>query len=125
VGTLRAVWRSAPVDHNLLRRNRLIFEHSIYPFRGMKYAYSAHETTTINPIPTNVMLMNAEYQSHKQVRKMLKPRVWVDLEAAAPLVWPRPLALLPVPEWLEWSLATMDPAALAHGVRELTSPLSE
>ena len=69
--------------------------------------------------------MNAEYQSHERVRGMLKPRVDVGLEPSHALAWAHPLTLLAVPESFEWSLAIMDPATLTHGVRELTSPLSE
>ena len=56
---------------------------------------------------------------------MLKPRVDVGLEPSHALAWAHPLTLLAVPESFKWSLAIMDPATLTHGVRELTSPLSE
>ena len=56
---------------------------------------------------------------------MLKPRVDVWLGRAEPLAWVRPLWHAPVPDFPDWSLAAMDPSALAHGVRELASPLSE
>jgi len=69
--------------------------------------------------------MNAEYRSHKQVWQMLKPRVDVRLEATDTLARAQPLTLAAFPESLDWSFAIMDPMALAHGVRELASPLSE
>jgi hypothetical protein len=71
------------------------------------------------------MVMNAEFKSHKQVWQLLKPRVDVRLEARDQIAWANPLSLAVVPESLAWSLALMDPAAVAHGVRELASPLSE
>jgi hypothetical protein len=69
--------------------------------------------------------MNAEYQSHKRVWEMLKPRVDAWLELREPLQWVRPLTGVPVLEFLDWYPASIDLALLAHGHRELTSPLSE
>jgi hypothetical protein len=69
--------------------------------------------------------MNAEYQSHKRVWEMLKPRVFAQLEASESLAWARPQAGVAVSKFLDWYPASMDLAVLAHGQRELTSPLSE
>ena len=69
--------------------------------------------------------MNAEYESHKRVWEMLTPRVFAQLEASEPSAWARPLSGVPVLELLNWYPASMDLALLAHGQRELTSPLSE
>ena len=69
--------------------------------------------------------MNAEYQSHKRVREMLKPRVFAQLAASEPLAWVRPQWGAAVPKFLDWYPVSMDLAVLAHGQRELTSPLSE
>jgi hypothetical protein len=69
--------------------------------------------------------MNAEYQSHKQVREMLKPKVYARIEPREPLAWARPPVVAPVAQFLVSSLASMDPAVLAHGIAELAFPLSE
>jgi hypothetical protein len=69
--------------------------------------------------------MNAEYESHKRVWEMLKPRVSAQVEPGGPLAWAYPPTVTPVPELLRWSLANMDLAVLAHGIRELSSPLSD
>ena len=69
--------------------------------------------------------MNAEYKRHRQIWQALKPRVDVRLERKDPWVWVRPLAPAGAPESLNWAPAIMDPAAVAHGIRELASPLSE
>jgi hypothetical protein len=69
--------------------------------------------------------MNAEYQSHKRVWEMLKPKVYARIEPREPLAWARPPAVAPASEFLGSSLARMDPAVLAHGLRELAWPLSE
>ena len=68
--------------------------------------------------------MNAEYESHKRVWELLKPRVHVHLEPSEPVKWARPLAGVPVRE-LDWHPASIDLALLAHGHGELTSPLSD
>ena len=72
-----------------------------------------------------MIIMNAEYRSHKRVWEMLKPRVIAQLEAREPLTWARPQAGVAIPKFLEWYPVSMDLALLAHGQRELTSPLSE
>jgi hypothetical protein len=69
--------------------------------------------------------MNAEYQSHERIRQMLKPSVDIRLDAIGSLAWVPPLTLTVGLESLNWLLASMDPATVAHGVRELASPLSE
>jgi hypothetical protein len=69
--------------------------------------------------------MNAEYQSHKRVWEMLKPRVFTRLEASEPLGWARPQWGAAVPKLLAWYPVGMDLALLAHGHVELASPLSE
>ena len=69
--------------------------------------------------------MNAEYESHKQVWVMLKPKVSAQLEPTEPLVRAHPPAGASVPEFLDWYPARLDLALLAHGHVELTSPLSE
>jgi hypothetical protein len=68
--------------------------------------------------------MNAEYQSHKRVWEMLKPRVLVQLQSSE-LAWALPHAGGGIPEFLDWHPASLDLALLAHGHVELTSPLSE
>jgi hypothetical protein len=69
--------------------------------------------------------MNAEYQSHKQTHQMLEPRMDAHPGTSGVLVWTHPLALAASLESLTWLMAAMDPATVAHGVRELASPLSE
>ena len=69
--------------------------------------------------------MNAEYESHKRVWELLKPRVFAQLESSEPGNWNRPVAKVSVSEFLEGYLAGLDSALLAHGHSELTSPLSE
>jgi hypothetical protein len=72
-----------------------------------------------------MLVMNAEYQSHKRVWEMLKPRVFAQLEASELLAWARPQSGAPVLELLNWYPASMDLALVAHGHVELASPLSE
>jgi hypothetical protein len=69
--------------------------------------------------------MNAEYQRHKRVWELLKPKVYARVELAEPRKWTRPAVGVTVPEFLDWYPASMDMALLAHGHGELTSPLSE
>ena len=69
--------------------------------------------------------MNAEYERHEHLLQLLKPKVNVGIERPGRLESVPSVTLAPVPESLAWSLEFMDPAALAHGVKELTSPLSE
>jgi len=69
--------------------------------------------------------MNAEYQSHKQVWEMLKPRASARIAPSEAL----PRALTPAaPPWPEspgWYPASIDLVVIAHGLPELSSPLSE
>ena len=69
--------------------------------------------------------MNTQYESHTRVWEMLKPRVYAQLELSEPSARTRPPAVAPVPGFLNWYSAAADPAILAHGQGELTSPLSE
>ena len=69
--------------------------------------------------------MNAEYQHHKQVWEMLKPRVYSQIEPTEPLAWACPPAVAPVPEFPGWYPASMELAVPARGLPELTSPLSD
>ncbi len=69
--------------------------------------------------------MNAEYQRHRQIWQALKPKVDVRLEPKDPWAWARPLAPADAAASLAWAPAIMDPAAVAHGIRELASALSE
>lgn len=117
--------RAASARHNLLWGNRLLSWKQPGLPRGMEYAHSQGETSTVSSKLTNLLCMNAEYKSHKQIWQMMKPKVDVRLEAIDPLAQARPPTLAAVPESFEWPLAIMDPATLMHGVRELTSPLSE
>jgi hypothetical protein len=91
----------------------------------MRYADGQYETSTVRPKLTNLLIMNAEFQTHERIREMLKPKRDVGLEAGPPSTRGHPLVLLAVPASFDWSLAFMDPATLTHGLRELTSPLSE
>jgi hypothetical protein len=72
-----------------------------------------------------MLVMNAEYQSHKRIWEMLKPRAFAQQEVGEPLAWVRPQSDVPVLELLNCYPASMDLALLAHGQRELTSALSE
>jgi hypothetical protein len=72
-----------------------------------------------------ILIMNAEYESHKKVWVMLKPRVYSQLEPTEPLAKARLPAGIPPPQFFDWYLGSMDLAVLAHGHAELASPLSE
>jgi hypothetical protein len=69
--------------------------------------------------------MNAEYESHKRVWEMLKPRLYAHVEPSEPSAWARPPVIAPVPEFVGWYPASIDLAVLAQGHPELASPLSE
>jgi hypothetical protein len=90
----------------------------------MRYARTEREHQTIAKTD-QVLIMNPEYQSHKRVWEMLKPRAFARLDASEPLAWARPQAGVAVSKLLDWCPASLDLAVLAHGQRELTSPLSE
>lgn len=68
--------------------------------------------------------MNAEYQSHKRVWEMLKPSVFDPLQLTEP-----PTGTLQTlhtqARFLEWDSIFIEPAMLAHGYGERSSPLSE
>ncbi len=69
-------------------------------------------------------LMNAEYQIHKPVWEMVKPRIDYRLESSEALA----RAIQPADAFadpLDWAPAMIDPTVLAHGHVELSSPLSE
>ncbi len=69
--------------------------------------------------------MNAEYESHKRVWEMLKPREFAQLESSQPRRSNHPLASVPVSESLDGFSVGLDLALLAHGRGELASPLAE
>ena len=73
----------------------------------------------------NLRVMNAEYKRHKRVWQMLEPLREVRPKVIEPFPPPAPLTLPLASASFGLSLAMMDPVALAHGVRELSSPLSE
>jgi hypothetical protein len=91
----------------------------------MRYAYRQSESSTVSLVLAIVLIMNAEYKKHKQIWQVLKPREDFRLEAMEPMAWARPLVPAAVPKSLDWSLAIFDPPTAAHGISELTSPLSE
>ena len=69
--------------------------------------------------------MNAEYQSHTRVWEMLKPRIHAHVEPDGWSVW----ATLPLfsrsSRLFDLDALGIDLEVLAHGHRELTSPLAE
>ncbi len=94
-------------------------------FRGMGYADNQHRTLTISLKLTKVYVMSAEYISHERVWQMLTPKLYVGLEGSERASRSDTPTLAPVPEFLDWYPTALTLAALAHGHRELSSPLSE
>jgi hypothetical protein len=125
LGVLSNTQLALSVSHKPLCDNWLSSGNDIGPTGGIKYAGSQVETSTVNSTLTKVLVMNAEYRSHKQLWQALKPRVDFRLEASGPVAWKGPLPLPVLPKSLDWPLPIVDPATLTHGVRELSSPLSE
>jgi hypothetical protein len=76
-------------------------------------------------VADHVLVMNAEYQHHKRVWEMLKPRVYAQIKPNEPVAWARPPSAIPVHELLTRYPASIDLAMLAQGVAELNSPLSD
>jgi hypothetical protein len=91
----------------------------------MRYAYIQSESSTVSLGLATVIVMNAEYKRHNQIWQVLKPKLDIRLGTMVSLAGARPLASVGVPQSLDWPPAIMDPAAVAHGIRELASPLSE
>jgi hypothetical protein len=91
----------------------------------MRYAHYRYEPLNVSLKLTSVHVMNAEYISHERVWQMLKPKVYVGLEGSESETWTGAPVLAPVPAFLDWYPTALSLVALAHGHRELSSPLSE
>jgi hypothetical protein len=81
-------------------------------------------TSTASSKLTMVLIMNAEYLSHKRVWEMVKPHAHEQLPPG-PASTLAPASADLAPEFFGANRSLIDPAVLSRGHVELRSPLSD